>query len=133
MALRLMALKPLMEHDRAGILMAPLFLLSGDMKIDNVAGENEFMAQASDMIPTCIAVSTSFGETIGSRHPAEVGAGQEAANASDTTAGMMDQIGRAIAKADGADFDSDRPHYRKLALAALNVGPTDGGNDHCRT
>jgi uncharacterized protein len=54
-ALRPMAWKPLMEHDRAGILMAPLFLLSGDMEIDNVADENELMAQASDMIPTCIA------------------------------------------------------------------------------
>jgi hypothetical protein len=29
-----MAWKPLMEHDRAGILMAPLFLLNGDMEID---------------------------------------------------------------------------------------------------
>jgi hypothetical protein len=32
---------------------------------------------------------------------------------------MVDQVGRAIAKADGAEYDSDRPHYRKLALAAL--------------
>ena len=44
-----------MEHDRAGILMALLFLLNGDMEIDDAADENELMAQAPDMIPTCIA------------------------------------------------------------------------------
>ena len=54
-ALRPMAWKPLMEHDCAGILMAPLFLLNGDMEIDDPADENELVAQASDMIPTCIA------------------------------------------------------------------------------
>jgi uncharacterized protein len=54
-ALRPMAWKPLMEHDRAGILMAPLFLLNGDMEIDDAADENELLAQASGMIPTCIA------------------------------------------------------------------------------
>jgi hypothetical protein len=32
---------------------------------------------------------------------------------------MVDQVGRAIAKADGAEFDRDPPRYRKLALAAL--------------
>jgi len=32
---------------------------------------------------------------------------------------MVDQVGRAIAKADGADYDSDRPRHRKLALVAL--------------
>ena len=35
--------------------MAPLFLLNGDMEIDDAADENELMAEASDMIPTCIA------------------------------------------------------------------------------
>ena len=34
-ALRPMAWKPLMENDGAGILMAPLFLLNGDMEIDD--------------------------------------------------------------------------------------------------
>ena len=53
-ALRPMAWKPLMEHDRAGILMAPLFLLNGDTEIDDAADENELMAEASDIIPTCI-------------------------------------------------------------------------------
>ena len=32
---------------------------------------------------------------------------------------MVDQVGRAIAKADGISFESDPPRYRKLALAAL--------------
>jgi uncharacterized protein len=44
------------ESDNAGILMAPLFLLNGDMEIaDSAADENELLAEASDMIPTCIA------------------------------------------------------------------------------
>ena len=40
---------------------------------------------------------------------------------------MVDQVGRAIAKADGANFESDPPRYRRLALAALGplVRPTE--------
>ena len=53
-ALRPMAWKPLVESDGA-VLMAPLFLLNGDLEIADVADENEVLAQASDMIPTCIA------------------------------------------------------------------------------
>ena len=55
-ALRAQAWKPLIEDDRAGILLAPLFLLNGDMELDDGAGdEDELLAEASDMIPTCIA------------------------------------------------------------------------------
>jgi hypothetical protein len=32
---------------------------------------------------------------------------------------MVDQVGRAIATADGADVEGDPPRYRRLALAAL--------------
>ena len=32
---------------------------------------------------------------------------------------MVDQVGKAIAKADGAYFESDAPRYRTLVLAAL--------------
>jgi len=32
---------------------------------------------------------------------------------------MVDQVGRAIATADGADFESDAARYRRLARAAL--------------
>ena len=53
-ALRPTAWEPLIESDGAGILMAPLFVLNGDKEIDD-ANEDELLAQASDMIPTCIA------------------------------------------------------------------------------
>jgi uncharacterized protein len=54
--LRPQAWRPLMEDDRAGILMAPLFLLNGDMEIaDGAVDENESLAEAADMIPTCVA------------------------------------------------------------------------------
>jgi hypothetical protein len=36
-----------------------------------------------------------------------------------STASMVDQIGRAIAKADNASFESEPTRYRKLALASL--------------
>ena len=55
-ALRAQAWRPLIGDDRAGILLAPLFLLNGDLEIaDSTADENELLAEASDMIPTCIA------------------------------------------------------------------------------
>jgi uncharacterized protein len=55
-ALRPTAWKPLMEDDRARVLMAPLFLLNGDMEIADGAGdENELLAEAADIIPTCVA------------------------------------------------------------------------------
>ena len=47
--------EPLVGNEGAGILMAPLFLLSGDMEIEDAADEDELLAEASDMIPTCIA------------------------------------------------------------------------------
>ena len=55
-ALRAQAWRPLIEHDRAGSLLAPLFLLNGDIELDDsVANEDELLAEASDMIPTCVA------------------------------------------------------------------------------
>ena len=36
-----------------------------------------------------------------------------------STDSMIDQIGKAIAKADGADFEGDPARYQRLALAAL--------------
>ena len=36
-----------------------------------------------------------------------------------STASMIDQVGTAIATADGADFESDPSRYRRLASAAL--------------
>ena len=36
-----------------------------------------------------------------------------------STVSMVDQVGRAIAKADDGDFGSDHLRYRKLAMAVL--------------
>ncbi len=38
---------------------------------------------------------------------------------SSSTTTMVEQIARAIAKADGTDLDSDPARYRRLALAAV--------------
>ena len=55
-ALRPQAWKPLVEDDRARILMAPLFLLNGDIGFDDSpTDEDNLLAEASDMIPTCVA------------------------------------------------------------------------------
>jgi uncharacterized protein len=55
-ALRPLAWKPLVADGRASILMAPLFLLNGDIELDDgAAGADELLTEASDMIPTCIA------------------------------------------------------------------------------
>ncbi len=59
-ALRPTAWEPLMEHDCASILMAPLFLLNGDMEIDDAADENKLLAEASDIIPACITGIHAF-------------------------------------------------------------------------
>src|SRR3954452_25639510 len=40
------------------------------------------------------------------------------------TGTMVDRMGRAIAEADGGDFDADPARYRRLAIAALeSLGP----------
>jgi uncharacterized protein len=63
-ALRPQAWKPLMENDQAGVLMVPLFLLNGDMEIaDGAVDENELLAEASDMIPGCVAGIHEFWRT----------------------------------------------------------------------
>jgi uncharacterized protein len=57
-ALRREAWEPLM-NDRAGILMVPLLLLNGDLEFgdgaDGIVDQDEFLAEASEMIPTCVA------------------------------------------------------------------------------
>lgn len=47
---------------------------------------------------------------------------------------MVDQAGKAIAKADGDCFESNAPRYRKLALGALKplARPPDRGDGRCR-
>ena len=75
------------------------------------------------MIPTCIAGIHEFWRNYRKPSPAKVAASQEVADASDTATGSDRQHGgsgrQAIAKADGACFESNAPRYRKLALAAL--------------
>ena len=45
--------RPLIEDGRAGILLARLSVLNGDMEIaESVADGNALLAKASDMIPT---------------------------------------------------------------------------------
>ena len=111
-ALRAQAWRPLIGDDRAGILLAPLFLLNGDLEFeDGAADEDELLAEASDMIPTCIVGIHEFWRKLSEPAvTADDAAGQEAADASDTqlvsTASMVDQVGKAIAKADGACFES---------------------------
>lgn len=86
-ALRSKAWEPLIENEGAGILMAPLFLLNGDMEIpDNAADENELLAEASDMIPICIAGIHEFWRNY---RTAEVEAGPEAAGV--VTEGQIDR------------------------------------------
>ena len=58
-ALRLEAWEPLMEDDSVGILLVPIFILNGDLEPDSgpdgVVDEDEVLAEAADMIPTCVA------------------------------------------------------------------------------
>jgi yecA family protein len=50
------AWKALMDDDDAGMLMVPLLLLNGDLEFDDSEhDEDEFLIEAPDMIPTCIA------------------------------------------------------------------------------
>ena len=63
-ALRPQAWKPLIEDDRAGILLVPMFVLNGDVELDDgAADEDELLAEASDMIPTCISGIREFWQS----------------------------------------------------------------------
>jgi uncharacterized protein len=63
-ALRPSAWKALVEDERVGILMAPLFLLNGDLVLDDsVVDEDEILAEAPDMIPACVAGIHEFWRT----------------------------------------------------------------------
>ena len=58
-ALRTKAWEPLIEHDRAGIMMLPILLLNGDAELDagpdSAIDEDEFLAEVPDIIPACVA------------------------------------------------------------------------------
>jgi len=58
-ALRRKAWEPLIEDDRAGIMMLPILLLNGDAELDagsdSAIDEDEFLAEVPDIIPACVA------------------------------------------------------------------------------
>ena len=58
-ALRKKAWEPLIEHDRAGIMILPILLLNGDAEFDagpdSAINEDEFLAEVPDIIPACVA------------------------------------------------------------------------------
>ena len=120
-ALRPMAWEPLIENDGAGILMAPLFLLNGDMEIDDAADEDELLAQASDMIPTCIAGIHEFWRNY-RKPPSRRGRSRHrrpqapVTRLSASIVSMVDQIGRNIARTDGADLNLIRSRARRNDL-----------------
>jgi uncharacterized protein len=58
-ALRRSAWEPLIEDNRAGIMMLPILLLNGDAELhlgpDDAADEEAFLAEVPDIIPACVA------------------------------------------------------------------------------
>jgi uncharacterized protein len=58
-ALRTQAWRPLIEDDRAGILIMPILLLSGDAQLDtgtdSAVDKEAFLAEVPDIIPACVA------------------------------------------------------------------------------
>ena len=82
--------------------MAPLFLLNGDMEIDDVADEDELLADASDMIPTCIAGIHGFWRNYQeppswrSRSRSGGGRRRQCHDSRAAIASLVDQAGRAI-------------------------------------
>ena len=58
-ALRSKAWEPLIEDDRAGIMMLPILLLNGDAELnvgrDDAAHKEAFLAEVPDIIPACVA------------------------------------------------------------------------------
>jgi uncharacterized protein len=58
-ALRPKAWEPLIEHDRAGVVILPILLLNGDTELDtgpdSAIDADEFLAEVPDIIPACVA------------------------------------------------------------------------------
>ena len=108
-AFRPSAWEPLIEHHRGRMMMMPLLLLNGDAKLD-VAGpdgpidEDQFLAEVPDIIPACVAGIYEFWKNrqcpIRNYRRAEVEAGQEAADAGDTTNAIACHHGRSGRQSD---------------------------------
>ena len=58
-ALHPKAWEPLIEDDRAGIMMLPILLLNGDAELNvgphDTVDKEAFLAEVPDVIPTCVA------------------------------------------------------------------------------
>ncbi len=67
-ALRTNAWKPLIEHDRAGIMILPILLLNGDAEFDagadSAIDEGEFLAEVPDIIPAYVAGIREFWKNL---------------------------------------------------------------------
>jgi hypothetical protein len=108
-------------------MMMPLMLLSGDAELhvgsDDTVDEDEFLAEVPDIIPVCVAGIRVLAELpkafVRPRSKAAWRSQTPVTRRSVSPASMVDQVGRAIATADGADFESDAARYRRLARAAL--------------
>src|SRR5580704_3065927 len=68
-SLRPKAWEPLIAHDRAGIMIMPILLLSGDAQLDTRTGtavDNEaLLAEVPDIIPACVAGIHDFWKDSG--------------------------------------------------------------------
>jgi uncharacterized protein len=71
-SLRPKAWEPLITHDRAGIMIMPILLLSGDAQLDtgtdNAVDKETFLAEVPDIIPACVAGIHEFWKNSGT-HP----------------------------------------------------------------
>ena len=74
-------------HDRMG-----LSDLDGFLTGIAVGPRDAFLAEVPEIVPASSPAFTSFGKTIRSRYRAEVAASREAADASETTAGINRQL-----------------------------------------
>jgi uncharacterized protein len=92
-ALRANAWEPLITHDRAGIVLMPILLLTGDAEfdagLDSAIDHKEFMMEVSDIIPACVAGIHEFWRNNRSHRKARTSRGRATEHrvaAIDTTA-----------------------------------------------
>ena len=133
-SLRPKAWEPLFTHGRAGIMIMPILLLNGDAEInagtDSAVDKEVFLAEVPDIIPACVAVSTSSGRTAGpiaSNCQGGIEAAAEVAGAIDMTAHTDRQQGRSGRRSHGegglCPLGGNPSLNRNLALAPLNALP----------
>jgi uncharacterized protein len=71
-ALRSKAWEPLMEDDRAGIMMLPILLLNGDAELnvgpDDAVDKEAFLEEVPDVVPACVVGIHEFWRDRATRH-----------------------------------------------------------------